>query len=289
MTRLPHRPYALVARADRLPSVTEVLKLLPKPGLPWGAARETAVFAVLHPDRWQHEPDAVDVLRKHHKGIWDGRAAMGTLAHGVLEAYCAGQDVNLDHLVEQTIATDSNARTWRDRDRDDLIEQVLGYVLGIERWWADFLPTCIRSEVVVRWPGLFIGQTDLRCVIDGHDTLVDLKSSSVQDEDKGLYPDSWALQLAAYGMARETVDYEVDDAPDLKRGFRVREVGTGEWSRPERYAVVHVRGDERYAFYEIPVTRETERTFLRLARAYPHVTELAKTQLNRIQKKEQAA
>lgn len=250
--------------------MTTILDMLPKPGLPWAAAKETALFAVRHPEKWQHLPevDAVDVLRRHHRGIWDGRAANGTLAHAVNESYCAGSDVDLEKLIAWTVENDRNARTWADRDVDDLIEQVLGYVLGLEKWWAEYQPTMIRSEIVVRWPGLFIGQTDLRCMIGGEDWLWDLKTTAKLDEGSGVYGDSWALQLAMYGMGRETVAYAVDDAPDLKRGFRVRETGTGVWSRPERYGVIHLRGDEEYQAYEVDVTRDVERTAFRLARAY---------------------
>lgn len=265
---VPHRPYSYIRGTE--PSVTTILDLLPKPGLPWAAAKETAMFAVLHPDKWRHLPetDAIDVLRRHHKGVWDGRAANGTLAHAVNESYCAGEDVDLEKLVAWTIENDRNARTWADRDLDDLLESVLGYVLGLEKWWADFQPADVRSETVVRWPGLFIGQTDLRCTVGGDDWLWDLKTTNKQDEGSGVYTDSWTLQLALYGLGRETVSYRVDDAPELKRGFRVVETGTGEWSRPRRYGVIHLRGDEGYTAFEVDVTRDVERTALRLARAY---------------------
>lgn len=266
--KVPHRPYSFIRGTE--PSVTTILDLLPKPGLSWAAAKETALFAVLHPEKWQHlaENEAVDVLRRHHRGIWDGRAANGTLAHAVNEAYCAGEEVDLEALIEWTIDNDRNARTWADRDRSDLIEQVLGYVLGLEKWWVDFQPTDIRSEVVVRWPGLFIGQTDLRCTVNGEDFLWDVKTTARQEESSGVYADSWTLQLALYGMARETVSYTVTNAPEVKRGFRVDESGTGIWSRPQRYGVIHLRGDEEYTAYEVDVTRDVERTALRLARAY---------------------
>jgi len=263
-----HRPYSYLRGAE--PSVTTILDLLPKPGLSWAAAKETAVFAVRHPEKWKHLPeaDAVDVLRKHHRGIWDGRAANGTLAHAVNEAYCAGEDVDLEKLIAHTIETDRNARTWRDRDLDDLIESVLGYVLGLEAWWSDWQPSNVCSEVVVRWPRLYIGQTDLRCTCGGDDWLWDVKTTSKLDEDQGLYTDAWTCQLAMYGAALETVTYETDDAPELKRGFRVREVGTGAWSRPQRYGVIHLRGDESYTAFEVDVTPDVVRTVFRLARAY---------------------
>lgn len=263
-----HRPYSYIKGTE--PSATTILDLLPKPGLPWGAAKETAMFAVMYPDKWMHLPDdeAVDVLRRHHRGVWDSRAANGTLAHAVNESYCAGEDVDLEKLIDWTIQNDRAARTWVDRDRDDLIESVLGYVLGLEKWWADFTPAQVASEVVVRWPGLYIGQTDLRCTIDGHDWLIDLKTTGKATEGTGVYADSWTLQLALYGMARESVSYRVDPDPKIKRGWRPVETGTGPWSKPQRYGVIHLRGDEEYTFFELDVNRDVERTALRLARAY---------------------
>lgn len=300
---IPGRPYAVrgAQKTSDEPSVTTILgQHLHKPALAYGAAKETAVFAVLHRDRWENlaTDHAVDMIRRHPFGVWDGRAAMGTVIHAVNEAYCAGSDVDIEKLIDHAIETDSKARLWRDADRDDLVEQVLGYVLGLEAWWRDFRPVNVQSETVVRWPRLFIGQVDLRCTIsatwsDGEigpqDTICDIKSSSNQDEEKGLYPREWALQVSGYGLGRETVSYELREDPKLKSGFRVVETGTGPWSRPQRYAIIHLRGNEEYGFYEVPVTRATERAFLRLARAYPHVKELEKVVLPRLTAREETA
>lgn len=268
---IPSRPYSRIRGSE--PSVTTVLGMLPKPGLPWGAARETAVFAVLHPEKWQHLPEneAIEVLRKHHRGIWDGRAAAGSFVHGVNDGYGKGLSFTADDLatiVDNVIETERDARMWKERDRDELLEELFGYVLGAEQWWADFRPADVRTEVVVRWPGLYIGQTDLRCTIDGVDTLVDWKTTAKQDDGDGIYCDSWTLQLAMYGMARETVSYEIQEDRKLRAGHRVVESSTGEWSEPEQYMVVHLRGDEAYTAFDIPVTRSAQRTAVRLARAY---------------------
>lgn len=293
---LPHRPYAVrgARKTSNEPSVTTVLGLLlNKPGLAYAAAREASTFAVLHQDRWVNlaTEHAIDTLRKHPFGIWDGRAAMGTLVHAVNEAYCAGEEVDLEALIAHVIENDTKAKVWRNADRDDLLERALGYVLGLEAWWTRFSPTHIQSEVVVRWPKLFIGQADLRCTIDTtwadgfqgpQDTLIDCKTTSIQDEDKGVYPEVFALQLAGYGMAREAVTYGMLEDASLVSGWRVVESGVSRWTHPERYAVIHLRGDEGFTFYEVPVDRATERTFLRLARAYPVVSSLAKTDLGRI-------
>lgn len=283
MPPVPSRPYAVrgVRKSSEEPSVTTVLQMLPKPGIPWGAAQETSTFAVLHPEKWQHLPEAeaIDLLRKHHMGIWLGRAAMGThVVHGVAELFAAGVEVTastIERIVDDAIEHDSDARAWKDRDRDDLLEECFGYVLGVEQWFADMQPRNIRSEVVVRWPGLFIGSTDLRCDIANPETgeyedwLLDWKSTARQSEDSGIYGDSWVLQLAMYGMAREEVLFEMQEDPKLRSGFRVVEVGTRPWTPPQRYGVIHLRGDENYTPFELDVTRDVQRTAVRLARAYP--------------------
>ncbi len=77
--RTPHRPYA--RKRGGPPSVTTIIGAQAKDGLQWGAAKENALFAVHHYDEWcdLDQPEAVDRIRKHFKGVWDGRAALGTL------------------------------------------------------------------------------------------------------------------------------------------------------------------------------------------------------------------
>jgi hypothetical protein len=255
--------------------VTTILGLTPKPGLPFAAARETAMFAYLHREKWEHLPieEAVGVMRNHFRGIWNGRAAMGTLCHGVNEAFVRGEDVDIEHLVAHTIETDSNARTWAEQDRTDLIESCLGYVLGIEKWWAEFAPRVTAAEEVVRVPGKYIGQFDMRATIDGDDFLLDIKSTARQDDGTGIYTDSWLAQLNAYAWATEMVHYETFE----ERGrTRVRESGTSPWTLPQRLGVIHLRGDEEYTFFELPLTEEARDAFLKMAEAYDWLRKLPK-------------
>ncbi|HVX20926.1 MAG TPA: hypothetical protein VHB02_06245 [Acidimicrobiales bacterium] len=270
---VPARPYSKIKGTE--PSVTTILHLLPKPGLPWAAARETALFAVLHQDRWTHLDDekAVDILRKHHRGIWDGRMAMGTLCHKVNELYCDGETVDLEALINATIAQDRNARMWAEQNRDDLVDQCLGYVLGLEKWWEDFDPDVLAAEVVVRYPGKYIGQTDLRVRIDDQHWLLDIKTTAKQDEGSGIYADSWTAQLNAYAFAPETVTYE---AYVERERTKVREVSTGPWSPPDRIGVIHLRGDEGYSFFELGLSSEAHEVFLQMADVYRWLGTVAK-------------
>ena len=260
-----HRPYAQLR--GQPPSVTTVLGLLDKPGLSWAAAKETALFAVLHPDEWQHLPEdeAVDRLRKHHDGLWKGRAAMGTLIHAANEAFCAGENFDIEAGIDALIESE-RPTIWQRMDRDDIVEQALGYVLGLEKWWLDWQPQVYASESVVRVPGKYIGQADMgmRAHLLGQDVLIDVKTTAQQSEDKGIYLDSWILQTAAYAYADEEVFYELAEDKSRKSGFRPVEVGTGPWPKPERCAIVHLRGDEDYSFFDLPVDDEAHEQFLRL-------------------------
>lgn len=253
------------------PSVTTVLGLLGKPGLSWAAAKETALFAVLHPDQWQHLPEdeAVDRLRRHHDGLWKGRAAMGTLIHSANEAFCDNEEFDLEAAIDNLIETESPT-IWKQMDRDDIVEQALGYVLGLEKWWTDWRPDVYSAEAVVRVPGKYIGQADMgmRAHLLGADVLIDVKTTAQQNEDKGIYLDSWTLQTAAYAFAEEEVFYEVQEDKRLKAGWRNVEVGTGPWRTPDRCAIVHLRGDENYTFFDLPVDRTVHEHFLNLCDLY---------------------
>ena len=268
-----HRPYAIrsTRKTSEEPSVTTVLGLLDKPGLSWAAAKETALFAVMHPDKWRHLPEAeaVDRLRKHHDGLWKGRAAMGTLIHAANEAFCDGQDFDIEAGIDQLIETESPT-IWKQMDRDDIVEQALGYILGLEQWWADWQPKVYASESVVRVPHKYIGQADMgmRAHLLGADVLIDVKTTAQQAEDKGIYLDSWTLQTAAYAYADEEVFYDVVEDRKLKSGQRVTEVGTGPWPTPDRCAIVHLRGDETYTFFDLPVDRVVHEQFLTLCDLY---------------------
>lgn len=273
-----HRPYSRMR--GQPPSVTTVLGLLAKPGLTWAAAKETALFAVLHPDQWRHLPpdEAVDRLRKHHDGLWKGRAAMGTLVHAANEAFCDGEEFDIEAAIDRLMATESPT-VWKRMDRDDIVEQALGYILGLEKWWEDWQPDVYSAEAVVRVPGRYIGQADMgmRARILDADVLVDVKTTARQEEDKGLYVDSWTLQTAAYAYADEEVFYEEREDRRLRSGRRLVETGTGPWPAPDRCAIVHLRGDEEYAFFDLPVDRTVHAHFLHLCDLYQWLKSLPET------------
>ena len=79
------------------PSVTGVLGILDKPGLSWGAAKETAIFAVLRRDQWEglSEAEAIERLRKHHRGVWDDKARRGTAVHHLAHEWARGNEIDV--------------------------------------------------------------------------------------------------------------------------------------------------------------------------------------------------
>jgi hypothetical protein len=278
-----HRPYARLKREEL--SVTEVLECLPKPGMSFAAAKETALYAAFHTD-WQKlsMDEAVKNLTRHHSGVWDGRAAMGTLIHAVNERYFDGSGVDLGYEITQLMETESKARTWKARDPQSVFDDAVGYVLGLEKWWNDYRPNGLWAEGVVREPGICIGQFDMLAFVDGawpsdgfmgeQSTLIDFKTTAQQNPDKGIYMDSWSLQLNAYAHCSEQVFFGTIE--DTKGREHIEEFGKADWDRPERAAVVHLRGDGDYEFFEIPLLESTWEKFKGLVSVARYVKEQAK-------------
>ena len=59
------------------------------------------------------------------------------------------------------------------------------------------------SEVTLYYPGLYAGSTDLVCVHNGKDTVVDFKQSNRPKKEEWI--EDYKLQIAAYAMAHDYV------------------------------------------------------------------------------------
>ena len=123
------------------------------------------------------EMEAVDRIRRQFKGVWDGRAAMGTIVHTVNEAWIHGESPDVEALVKAVPSFDNQ--------RSEKIEEANRYVDGLEKFWNDWSPTEFRSEDVVRQPGQYIGTRDLFGRLRGELSLIDLKTTAQQDTKKG--------------------------------------------------------------------------------------------------------
>ena len=268
MEAIPSRPYSKVKGSE--PSVTTILGVKNTPGLDWAAAKLTAEYAVLE-DTWRDTQAGdtaieIDNLRRYFRGIWDGRAYMGTLVHKVMEGWAHDKPVNLEALTREH-------RPW---DRPEVyptkVHEVQEYVQGLMCWWEDHKPTEISTEECIRTGGQYVGTRDMVCTINGQRWLLDLKTTDHKwdpkqppHKQKGVYTDSWALQLAAYRYATEVVTYKWVDGPKKPELI----LGGGRLNEPvDRCGVIHLRGDSRYTFYEIPVDIDTYDVFLSLIPIY---------------------
>ena len=91
------------------------------------------------------------------------------------------------------------------------------------------------SEVMVHYPGLYAGSTDLVCMHNGLETIVDFKQSNRPKKEEWV--DDYYLQIAAYAMAHDAY-YEstirqgviMICTPDLYyQEFRITDQGLRSW------------------------------------------------------------
>lgn len=214
------------------PSVTSVVGVLDKPGLPWGAAKETALFAIHHRDEWEHLPpdEAYHRLRKHHRGVWDDKRDRGSLIHDLAEQWAAGQEI-------------------------DCPPDCVLYMDALERFWDDWQPEWLHVErtVVYDHPDLGYGGTfdAIARLGDGATRLLDIKTG------ERLWPEvRW--QLAAYRFAQGMAVFD--------------EIGQFTGTEPvpsvDGCAVLHLKDDGTYELVEVEAGRAEFDEFLHLRRAW---------------------
>lgn len=245
-----------------------------KGGMPFAAANETAEFLLDYPEKLAglSRDQAYDRARRHFRGVWDGRAAMGTLIHSVNEAWTWGEVADIDALVAEAANRDKRpVRIWQGRE-DYIAAEAAGYVDGLERFWNDYEPTTVATEEVVRHADKlngYIGQRDWVAELDGLEgrSLIDIKTTAQQDITKGYYPESWRLQLAAYRFAEHIVEY--DDAGT--------EVATHPAYPVMRCCVIHLRGDGNYELLEVQAGATEFNLFLQVVGVHRWLTKGCKT------------
>ena len=109
-------------------------------------------------------------------------ANRGTIMHSILEGYILEKEV-LD-MTETGVQAHSMAKTIIDKGLPDL-----------EEIWG--------SEVVVSYPGLYAGATDLVGVYMGRDSIIDFKQSNKPKRIEWIT--DYKLQMVAYAMAHNYV------------------------------------------------------------------------------------
>lgn len=253
------RPYAKVPGGP--PSVTQVLSLMSLPGLPWAAARETALYAVYHRDKWESEKPstAVNALYKHHRGIWDHRALLGTAVHEINAAWCQGKTVKVIDIIQELR---EGSPLWRSMPETDIYRDLLPMTDGLAKAWHALEPEILSWEQAVRYgkgtPEAYVGTTDWRCQVDGRPLLMDLKTTGKVDLGAAKYWDSWRLQLAAYRYATEAVSYDDEG----------QETGSEPLPPVDGCAILHLYADGNYEVNGIQAGPAEHEIFLALRKAY---------------------
>ena len=106
----------------------------------------------------------------------------GTAMHKFLEHYIIGS--GYDDLTE----LGQKAQT--------MAEKIIDVGLTpVEEWYG--------SEVTLYYPGLYAGSTDLVCLHNGKETVVDFKQANRPKKEEWI--DDYKMQIAAYAMAHDYV------------------------------------------------------------------------------------
>lgn len=172
-----------------VPGVTTLIKKgLPKPAIPYWAAKTVAEHVADHPDlveevkRLGGRGPAVAYLKEIPWQKRNDAAVRGTNVHALAERLVHGEEVAVpEHLAEY----------------------VSGYVAWLDT--TDLEPLWTETPVASRqWQ--YAGTLDLIATVGGETWLLDVKTSS------GVYGDM-ALQLAAYANADVLCPPEADEAP----------------------------------------------------------------------------
>ena len=150
---------------EKLPSVTTIL----------AATQSSEKRASL--EAWKNRVGGIEAER-----IKNTAATRGTAMHSYLEMHLNGE--NLLDLTIEGLAARSMAQTIIDKGLTELHEI-----------WG--------NEVVLYYPELYAGQTDLCGVYQGRDSIIDFKQSNKPKKDEWI--EDYKLQLAAYATAHDCI------------------------------------------------------------------------------------
>jgi hypothetical protein len=168
------------------PSVTQILGVLDKPGLPWWGYR-IAIEGVVHMQRLFEE---------------DGELLPNTQTEleALLKAHKYSPSQSLSSAGQRGVAVHQAAEDWATKQKvpnpKDFPEEQRGYIQSLAKWFVSDEPEFLETEVVVASrEHRFIGKFDFRARIGDHIVIGDYKTS------KAIYTDSMYPQLAAYELA----------------------------------------------------------------------------------------
>ena len=171
----------VTSQGERVPSVTTILGVVNKPGLPNWASRMAAADAIKQVKDAFKAGEQLSIAqlnmfeehaRKEHLRVRDDAASIGIAIHSVVEARLEGRIVEPSREVPEFVV----------RNVDDFFTESL-----------ESFEVAYREEVVAH-PLPFAGTLDAILKVGDKLILIDWKTSS------GVYPEM-ALQVAAYAKA----------------------------------------------------------------------------------------
>ena len=225
------RFYVHPTSGAKVPGVTSVLNMLPKPFLKAWAAKVVAESAVamaqdgtLAPMVARDPSGTIDYLKRSPGRSTQGAADVGTAAHGIFEALAKGEPIG-------RVTEDLEPFVAHFRDFLDTVQ-----------------PEYHRLEDTV-WSEThgYAGSFDAFATIQGEKTWIDNKTTK-----SGVHAEV-ALQLSAYAHADYLLDGETGETLLQPQG--------------SRGVVVHVR-PEGWALYEVPIGDDVFEHFLNLRRVF---------------------
>lgn len=225
------RYYIHPETGDKVPGVTTVLNMIPKPFLKAWGEKLVATEAVEGLANWQplaeRDPQAaIDYLKQTPRRTTKAAADLGSHAHGVFEALSLGEEV-----TDLTPDLTPFANHFR-----DFLDTVQPEYLAVE-------------DTVWSEEHGYAGSFDALALVQGQRCWIDNKTTR-----SGVYPEV-ALQLSAYSHA----DYVLDGATG-EQNLVVP-------SASDRGLVVHVR-PEGWSLYEVPIGEDVFEHFLHLRQTF---------------------
>ncbi|MGW1836309.1 hypothetical protein [Streptomyces sp. NPDC002067] len=240
--------------ADKMPGVTSIIGMLPKPFLVWWAARMTAEAAVSNLPAVasiaeRDEAGAVDYLRTAHSRYTKKRARIGSEAHDLFERMIRGEAIGRVH-------PDLEPYRLRFAEFLDAVRPEL--VRAEDVAWSDEHAYAGSFDAIIR---VRLGEDGKPDHENGtwHTLIVDWKTS------KSIYADV-ALQMSAYAHADRVISPEgiSEPMPEL-----------------DGAAVLHITPDG-WTFKPVRIDNEIFGVFLTLMRVFDWDRELSKTVLGRV-------
>ena len=204
----------------RAPSPTTVVnKALAKPGLVMAAAKEAAIWAVVHHEElgqlgeyeWRHS------CQMAHRRVWDQARDNGTKLHALAEQLVFGNALPTE---------DADGLPWP----DDIYASAEQLARFFDAWQVD---PVVHEAIVFHERHWWAGRLNLIADLgDGRRWLLDYTTGA-----SGVWPEK-ALQLSAYRHATHLVN-GTNDVP-------MPEVGSCAvvWVRPDGWELVPVKADD---------------------------------------------